>query len=125
MPSINLTGEAAVMVTIRVYNATSKMEITGQPFTLGTRVLLTCNVTGLPNGSETHSYRWYHNCTGHHDNSCEIQNGHSYSVMNDNLLMNVTSWNQGGWYSCSVWYFQGTQPNQVVGFAPLISVAGW
>ena len=111
-------------MTIRVYNVTSKMEITRQPLTLGTRVLLTCNVTGLPNGSEAHSYGWYHNCTGHRDNSCEIQNGQSYSVMNDTLLMNVTSWNQGGRYSCSACYLIWTHPTQVVGFAPLISVAG-
>ena len=32
---------------IRAYNATGKMELTRDPFTLGTRVNQTCNVTGL------------------------------------------------------------------------------
>ena len=50
VPSMQLTGVAAVMVRIRAYNATGELDIRRHGFTLGTRVLLTCNVTGLPEG---------------------------------------------------------------------------
>ena len=62
VPSIQHTGIAAVTVRIKAYNATGELDIRSDPFTLGTRVLLTCDVTGLPEGSEVVSYRWYHNC---------------------------------------------------------------
>ena len=51
VPSIQLTGVAAVRVTITAYNATGELDIRRDPFTLGTRVLLTCDVPGLPEGS--------------------------------------------------------------------------
>ena len=65
IPSIQLTGEAAVTVGIRVYNATGELDINRDPFTLGTRILLTCDVIGLPEESEMVRYRWSHNCTVH------------------------------------------------------------
>ena len=48
-----LTGQATVTVTIRAYNATGEVNIMTNnqirvvAFILGTRVLLTCDVTGL------------------------------------------------------------------------------
>ena len=66
---------------IRAYNASGKPDIESintrhrDSFTLGTRVLLTCDVTGLPEGSEVISYKWHHNCTGP---MCEIQEGTPY-----------------------------------------------
>ena len=86
---------------IRAYNATGELDITRDPFTLGTRVLLTCDVTGLPEGSEVGNYRWYHNCTGRPERLCEIRDGNPYyRVVKDNLLLDVTSLNQGGRYHC-------------------------
>ena len=51
VPFIQLTGVAAVAVKIRAYNATGELDIPRDPFTLGTSVLLTCDVTGLPKDS--------------------------------------------------------------------------
>ena len=117
VPSIHLTGVAAVVGRIRAYNATGEVDLTNGPLYLGTRVNLTCKP---PNGSEVLNYRWYHNCTSTADNSCEIQNGDSYRVRNDTLSMNVTSSDQGGWYTCAVQY----QGRTLIVQAPLISLAG-
>ena len=101
VPSIQLTGVAAVTVSIRIYKATG-VGITRNPFTLGTRVLLTCDVTGISEDSEVVSYKWYHNCPGHPTAQCEIQDGDSYyRVVNDTLLVDVTSLDQGGRYYCN------------------------
>ena len=100
--TIQLTGVAAVTVRIRAYNATGELDIGRDAFTLGTRVLLTCNVTGLPEGSEVVSYRWYHNCEGRPNSRCEIQDRDSYyRVVKDTLLVDVTSLDQGGRYHCN------------------------
>ena len=102
VPSIQITGVAAVTLRIRAYNATGELDTTRDPFTLGTRVLLTCDVTGLPEGSEAHNYRWYHNCTGLPIRRCQIQDRDPYyRVVKDTLLVDVTSLNQGGRYYCN------------------------
>ena len=70
------------MVKIRAYNASGKLYIESgnttniASFKLGTRVLLTCDVTGLPEGSEVIRYKWYHNCN--QVTECEIQEGTPY-----------------------------------------------
>ena len=103
---IQLTGVAAVTVGIRVYNVTGELDISSNPFTLGTRVLLTCDVTGLPEDS----YRWFHNCTGPLDHRCDIQDRDAYyRVVKDTLLVDVTSLDQGGRYYCTVQHQQETQ----------------
>ena len=97
VPSIQLTGVAAVTVRIRAYNATGELDTTRDPFTLGTRVLLTCNVTGLSEDSVV--VRWYHNCAGrlYCTDRCEIEDRKSYyRVVKDTLLVDVTSLDQGG-----------------------------
>ena len=83
------------MVKIRAYNASGKLytesgnTIRIGSFTLGTRVLLTCDVTGLPEGSEVISYKWYYECT---EVRCEIQEGTPYyRAVADTLLVDVTS----------------------------------
>ena len=102
-PSIQLTGEAVPTVRIRAYNATGELDIRNNVFTLGTKVHLTCDVTGLPDGSEVVSYRWFHNCTGGRQGRCQIRDRDPhYRVMNDTLLVDVTSWDQGGKYYCFV-----------------------
>ena len=87
---------------ISAYNATGELDTTRDPFTLGTRVLLTCDVTGLSKGSEALSYKWYHNCTGRPDILCEIRDEDPYyRVVEDILLVDVTSLDQGGRYYCN------------------------
>ena len=108
IPSTCLTGQATVTVKIRAYNATGEVNIVannqigGIAFTLGTRVLLTCDVTGLPVDNVVLSYRWYHKCTFE---SCEIREGDPYyRVAADTLLVDVTSENNVGRYHCIVTY---------------------
>ena len=102
VPSIQLTGVADVTVSITAYSAIGELYVRSNPFTLGTRVLLTCDVTGLPQGSEVVIYRWYHNCAGRPDRMCEIQEGDPYyRVVKDTLLVDVTSLDQGGRYHCN------------------------
>ena len=109
---------------IRAYNATGEVDIwNNDAFTLGRRVLLTCDVTGLPQGGKVVNYRWYHNCTGRLNSRCEIQDRDPYyRVVNDTLLVDVTSWDQGGRYFCTVHYLQGAKPK--IGVTRRISVAG-
>ena len=105
-----LTGVAAVTVSIRAYNATGELDIRRDPFTLGTRVLLTCDVTGLPESSEVKRYRWFHSLTGASQDRYQIQDRHPYyRVVKDTLLVDVTSLYQGGRYYCTVQHQQKTQ----------------
>ena len=114
---------------IRAYNATGELDIKAvrtrykDSFTLGTRVLLTCDVDQLPVGSEVVSYKWKHNCTGGTQGRREIQEGDPYyRVVNDTLLVDVTSYNYGGTYWCSVNY--SNMLPMAIGFTPQITVAG-
>ena len=114
-PSTQLTGVAAVTVRIRAYNTTGELYIGNNvlqerdDFTLGTRVLLTCDVTELPESSEVVSYSWYHSCTGGTQGRCQIRDRDPYyRVVNDTLLVDVTSWDQGGKYYCTVHYLYET-----------------
>ena len=107
-PHISRTGQATVTVMIRAQNAMGEVnivpnnQIRGIAFTLGTRVLLTCNVTGLSEGNSVLKYKWYHKCTV---NSCEIRDGDPYyRVVADTLLVDVTSENNVGRYHCIVTY---------------------
>ena len=110
IPITHLTEVAAVTATIRAYNATGELDIRRDPFTQGTRVLLTCDVTGLPEGNEALSYRWYSNCSGGPHSSCEIRdNDPYYRVVSDTLLVDVASLDQGGRYYCIVHSLQKTE----------------
>ena len=97
-------------VSIRAYSATGELDTTRDPFTLGTRVLLTCDVTGLSEASEALSYKWYHNCTARPNSRYEIQDRDPYyRVMKDTLLVDFTSLDQGGRYYCTVQHQQETE----------------
>ena len=110
-------------MSIRAYNATGELDIRRDPFTLGTRVLLTCDVTGLPEDSEVISYRWFHSLTGDTQDRYQIQDRYSYyKVVKDTLLMDVTSLDQGGKYTCFVG-FTNNAP-QSSGSTAIITVAG-
>ena len=96
-----LTGVAAITVRIRAYNVTGEVDISNNEFTLGTRVLLTCDVTGLPESSEVVSYRWFHSCM--RGFGCEIGDRDPYyRIVDDTLLVDVISQDQGGRYYCFV-----------------------
>ena len=91
-------------------------------FTLGTRVLLTCDATGIPQGGKLINYTWHHNCT---HSSCEIQDGDPYyRVVNDILLVDVTSWDQGGRYYCIVHYLYYANEEAAIDWTSTITVAG-
>ena len=126
VPSTQLTGVAAVRVRIRAFNATGNITPEHKDaFTLGTRVLLTCDVTELPESSEVVSYSWYHSCTGGTQGRCQIRDRDPYyRVVNDTLLVDVTSWDQGGRYYCVVHYLQGAQATTFTAVTRLLSVAG-
>ena len=92
-------GLEAATVRIRAYRATGEVGI--QTFTQGTRLLLTCDVTGLPENSEVVSYRWFHSLTGENKDRYQIQDRVPYyRVAKDILLIDVTSLDQGGKYTC-------------------------
>ena len=117
------TGVAAVSVRIRAYNATGNI-IPEQKdaFTLGTRVLLTCDVIELPESSEVVSYRWYQSCTGRNNSRCEIRvRDPYYRVVNDTLLVDVISQDQGRRYYCFVKFNNIPQSSH---FTSNIEVAG-
>ena len=123
VPPTNLTGGAATKVRIRAYNATGELDISKNEFILGTRVLLTCDVSGLPQGGKVFSYRWYHSCTGGTQGRCQIRDRDPYyKVVNDTLLADVTAWDHGGKYSCFVTFSNKPQSSY---FTPKLTVAGW
>ncbi len=102
-----LTGVADVVVTVRAYNATGELDIPREPLTLGTRVLLTCDVTGHSEDRESLSYRWYHKCDGLPNSACELHNPVPYyKVVKDTLMVDVISQDQGVVYYCRVSYLQ-------------------
>ena len=118
-----LTGVAAVTVTIRAYNATGKLVTTRDPFTLGTRVLLTCDVTGLSEGNEVVTYRWFHSLTGDTQGRYQIRDRDPYyRVVHDTLLVDVTSQDQRGKYACFV-RFTNNAPQSGASTA-IITIAG-
>ena len=62
-------GLEAATVRIRAYSATTELDNASKyntmvAITQGTKLLLTCDVTGLPENSEVVSYRWFHSLTG-------------------------------------------------------------
>ena len=116
---------------IRAYSANGELDLTNNvlaqrdAFTLGTRVLLTCGVTGLSQGDKVLSYKWEHNCTGGTHGRCEIQDRDPYyRVVNGTLLVDVTSWDLGGRYYCFVYLRQGALATTLNSFIPTITVAG-
>ena len=92
---------------IRAYNATGEVDIrlyyAKVAITLGTRYLLTCDITGLSEGIDVVRYRWFHSLTGYSQDRYRIQDRDPYyRVVKDTLLVDVTSLDQGGKYTCFV-----------------------
>ena len=124
VPSTSLTGEAAVTVRIRAYSATGHFALEQGNVLRGTRLLLTCDVNGLPKGSVITSYKWYHSCS---TGKCEIQEGYPYyTPVSDTLLVVATSWEgRSRRHYCDVTYHtdEGRSGNYS-GFTTLISLTG-
>ncbi len=109
-------------MSISAYSATGELDLRTNPFTLGTRVLLTCNVTGLPENSEVVSYRWFHSRTGDTQGRYQIQDRDPYyRVVEDTLLVDVTSLDQGGKYTCFVSFSNAPQSS---GSIAIITIEG-
>ena len=104
LPSTPLTvyiGLQAATVKIRTYRSTGEVDI--QAFTQGTRLLLTCDVTRPPHDSEVVNYRWFHSLTGDSQDRYQIHDRDPYyRVVKGTLLIDVTSLDQGGKYTCFV-----------------------
>ena len=122
-------GLGAATVRVRVYTVTGAVENaynhnTKVAITLGTRLLLTCDVTGFSEGNEVVSYRWLHSNTVDTRGSQrkkEIQDRDPYyRALSDTLLVDVTSLDQGGRYSCSVTLRNGAKST---GITALLTVA--
>ena len=114
---------------IRAYNGIGELDLDvlaeKGAFTLGTRVLLTCDVTGIPRGGKLINYTWEHSCTGGTQHRCEIRDRDPYyRVVNDTLLVEVTSWNQGGKYYCTVHYLYKANEYAPVDWTSMFTVAG-
>ena len=124
VPSTSLTGEAAVAVRIRAYGATGHFALEQGNVLRGIRLLLTCDVNGLPEGSVITSYKWYHSCS---PGRCEIQRERPYyKPVNDTLFVDATTWDDGRRrHFCQVEYRSvgGRRSNQT-GFTASISLTG-
>ena len=122
VPSTSLTGEAAVR--INAYNANGYFPLEQGNVLRGTRLLLTCDVNGLPEGSVITRYKWYHNCS---TGRCEIQRESPYyTPVNDTLLVDATTWDGGRRrHYCQVEYRSaGGMTSNMIGHTASISLAG-
>ena len=123
VPSTTITGEAAVTVTITAADANGYF-VQGNNVLRGTRLLLICDVEGLPEGSVVSSYRWFHSATSTGANEIQRESPY-YKAVNDTLLIDATSWGNGRRHACEEEYRSengrlGTQR----GFTAVISLSG-
>ena len=82
-------------------------------------------MTGRLPGDKVINYTWEHNCSGGTNGRCEIQDRDPYyRVVNDTLLADVTSWDQGGKYYCTVHYLYLAYEYAPVDWTSKITVAG-
>ena len=122
-------GLLAATVRIKAYRATVEVDIKPYNFNtkvaiaLGTRLLLTCDVTGLPENSEVNRYRWFHSLTGDSQDRYQmLDRDPYYRVVKDSLLIDVTSWDQGGKYTCFVGFTNNAPESS--GSTAIITVKG-
>ena len=78
-------------------------------------------MTGLSEENGVVSYRWFHSQTGRNKDRYELQDRDPYyRVVKDDLLMDVTSLDQGGKYTCFVNFLSSPQSSNTA----IITVAG-
>ena len=109
---------------IRAYSASGHVVLRQGTIPRGTRVLLTCDVEGLPEGNVVISYKWSHNkCV---DMKCEIREGDPYyTAVNDTLLVDTTSWGGRRRHRCAVEYHSEERVSGTeTGFTALVSLTG-
>ena len=124
LSSTSLTGEEAITVTITAAGATGYFALEQGNVLRGTRLLLICDVEGLPEGSVVNSYKWYHNCS---TGRCEIRRESPYyKAVNDTLLVDATTWDGGRRrHICQVEYHSaGGRTSTQTGFTASISLTG-
>ena len=124
VPSTSLTGEAAVAVRIRAYSDTGQFALEQGNVLRGTRLLLTCDVNRLPEGSTVTGYKWYHNCS---TGKCEIQRESPYyTPVNTTLLVDATTWSGGRRrHFCQVEYHStGGMTSNLINHTAFISLTG-
>ena len=114
---------------IRAYRATGEVDIEPKTInkeiaiTMGTRLLLTCNVPGPFEKNVVVSYKWFCDCTGGNHGRCEIRDGDPYyRVVNDTLLVDVTSLDHGGRYYCVVRVSNAAAPSTI--YTAILTVEG-
>ena len=102
--STTITGEAAIAVTITAAGATGYFVLEQGNVLRGTRLLLICDVEGLPEGSVVTGYRWFHSGTSTGANEIQRESPY-YKPVNDTLLIDATSWDNGSRrHTCEVEY---------------------
>ena len=124
-------GLGAAKVRIWAYRATGEVDTlprtdnTEVAITLGTRLLLTCDVTGLSENNVVVSYRWFWSCVGGNQGRCEIRDGDPYyRVVNDTLLVDVTSLDHGKRYYCVVKVSNCNASATSTGFTAILTMKG-
>ena len=126
VPSTSPTGKAAVTVRIRAYSDTGHFVLEQGNVLRGTRLLLTCDVKELPEGSVVTSYKWYHSCSiGIYIYEIRRESPY-YTPVNDTLLMGATTWGGGRRrHICQVDYCSAEGKTSIVtGFTAYISLTG-
>ena len=79
-------------------------------------------MTGPPEDSEVVSYRWFHSLTGDTQGRYQIQDRDPYyRVVKDTLLVDATSLDQRGKYTCFVSFSNAPQSS---GSTAIITVEG-
>ena len=124
VPSTTLTGEAVITVTITAAGANGDFVLEQGNVLRGTRLLLICDVEGLPEGSVVNSYKWEHSSTSRGRYDIQRESPY-YKAVNDTLLVDATSWGNGRRHTCEVEYHNekgvlGTER----GFTAEISLSG-
>ena len=116
-------------VRIKAYKDTGEVDTlprtdnTEVAITPGTRLLLTCIVTGLSEKNVVVSYRWFCSCTGGNQGRREIRDRDPYyRVLKDTLLVDVTSLDHGKRYYCVVRVSNASAPS--TGFTAILTMEG-
>ena len=114
---------------IRAYRDTGEMDTqartdnTEVAIIQGTRLLLTCDVTGISEKNVVVSYRWFYNCTGGNHRRCEIRDEEPYyRIVTDTLLVDLTSLDHVKRYYCVVRVSNSSAPS--TGFTAILTMKG-
>ena len=100
---LNCTCTGSPTVVIDVYTHNSNLT-SGDSVSLGTQLILVCQVVGLSYGTPL-NYTW--TCP---NGSCEVEGYYGRKVYNEHTLaVNTTSTSDGGTYTCQVTATEGQE----------------